>query len=325
MTDQQINRYAFSANDLSIDLRKLLLLKVLLETESLSKSAAYLGMAVSSASRDLSDLRNLFDDQLFIRSGNRMVPTNKMKGIEGNLDHIFSNVGDMFDLKRNHEYREDDFFTGTVRVAANDNTFSVFIGTILPNIVKVSRGFKTEIYPASMGTPEALRKGLVDFLIAQDPFFQVDQNFHVKQLLTSPHVAVMRRGHPLLERLRAQPERTLSLIEPFAHVQTPIAMPSGFSGVPPVQRYQQSTVIQTPYFTSSLFLAANSDTIVISPRVLIHAVASQLHLEYVEIPGADPWCPMIYWHERTHESPLHQRFRGLVELGVRELERIDHD
>lgn len=322
MGSEQNKRYAFSKNNLSLNLKHIMLLKALLETESLSKTAAYLGIPISSASRDLGKLREVFEDNLFVFSGSRLVPTTKMLKLGKKLEQLYYDFGDLLDLNRNAA-QTDDYFMGTIRVAANDNCFSVFIGSILPTLMEQSRRFKVETYPASMGSPEAIRGGLIDFLIVQDPFLKLGPHFYSKPLITSPHVVAMRRGHPLLRQIRENPHQAREIIFKHTLVQTPINMPSGFSGLPPAQQVLPNVLLQTPYFVSSLLLACKSDTAVICPRVLVKAIATDLPLDWVEIEDAEPWRPVLYWHDRNHSEPLHQCFRGLLEIGIKKLELID--
>lgn len=53
----------------------LLLLKTLAETESLTKTNARIGISVAKASRMLSSLRKLFNNELVQRCGPRMIAT----------------------------------------------------------------------------------------------------------------------------------------------------------------------------------------------------------------------------------------------------------
>lgn len=53
----------------------LLLLKTLAETESLTKTSARIGISVAKASRMLSSLRKLFNNELVQRCGPRMIAT----------------------------------------------------------------------------------------------------------------------------------------------------------------------------------------------------------------------------------------------------------
>ena len=55
----------------------LLLLKTLCEKRNLAAAAEVLGLSASSASRHLSEMRELFDDKLFTRFPGGLVPTRR--------------------------------------------------------------------------------------------------------------------------------------------------------------------------------------------------------------------------------------------------------
>ena len=58
-----------------LDLNLLVALEALLEERSVSKAAERLYITQSAMSKTLGRLRDLFDDQLFVRRGSGMVPT----------------------------------------------------------------------------------------------------------------------------------------------------------------------------------------------------------------------------------------------------------
>ncbi|KOO13926.1 transcriptional regulator [Vibrio xuii] len=71
------------------------LLYTLLEvynTQSLSEAGRKLGKATSSVSKDITKLREQFDDALFIRSNNRMLPTEYVKNIAPEVEQMLSDI-----------------------------------------------------------------------------------------------------------------------------------------------------------------------------------------------------------------------------------------
>lgn len=70
----------------------LLLLKTLAETESLTKTSARIGISVAKASRMLSSLRKLFNNELVQRCGPRMIATPE-------LDRSFASGHQSFNQK----------------------------------------------------------------------------------------------------------------------------------------------------------------------------------------------------------------------------------
>lgn len=71
------------------------LLYTLLEvynTQSLSEAGRKLGKTTSSVSKDITKLREQFDDELFVRSNNRMLPTEYVKNIAPEIEQMLSDI-----------------------------------------------------------------------------------------------------------------------------------------------------------------------------------------------------------------------------------------
>ena len=66
----------------------LLLLKTLCEKRNLAAAAEVLGLSASSASRHLSEMRELFDDKLFTRFPGGLVPTRRALEIAAQSEPI---------------------------------------------------------------------------------------------------------------------------------------------------------------------------------------------------------------------------------------------
>lgn len=71
------------------------LLYTLLEvyyTQSLSEAGRKLGKTTSSVSKDITKLREQFDDALFVRSNNRMLPTEYVKNIAPEIEQMLDDI-----------------------------------------------------------------------------------------------------------------------------------------------------------------------------------------------------------------------------------------
>lgn len=62
-----------------LTLSDLKLLQTLLRTASLTSASLTLGWSIPKASHRLSKIREVLGDELFVRSGNSLVPTTRMK------------------------------------------------------------------------------------------------------------------------------------------------------------------------------------------------------------------------------------------------------
>jgi DNA-binding transcriptional LysR family regulator len=61
-------------------------------TQSLSEAGGKLGKTTSSVSKDITKLREQFDDALFIGSNNKMLPTEYVKNIAPEIEKMLSDI-----------------------------------------------------------------------------------------------------------------------------------------------------------------------------------------------------------------------------------------
>ena len=89
---------------------------VIVEESSVSKAAARLGLQQSTVSHALGRLRAIFDDPLFVRSGQQMLPTERALALKPKVRRILDELQGLNHLKPFDPRKEDLFFL----VAAND-------------------------------------------------------------------------------------------------------------------------------------------------------------------------------------------------------------
>lgn len=300
----------------SIDLQGLRLIALLSRTESMSQTAATLAISISKASRELAFLRRLFEDDLFVRSGGRMVPTARMRMIEPRIRMVFEALGGLFDPAAHFDPHKA---TGLVRIAASDNAFTVCLMPFLSEVSARMPGVHIDVMPQTEGTVEALQSGEADLLIAHDPFMRMGENFRHEELLHSSHVVVMRPGHPLSQIHPKDLDEWNSAITPWRLIMSNVRMPSGFdrpNGAAAAVLGQAP--VQCPYFISALLHAVMSDKVMVCAEALARELATLMPLEYRVLEGAPEWRPFMCWHERTHHNPLHQWLRSLLITRIRE-------
>lgn len=101
----------------------LLLLKTLCEKRNLAAAAEVLGLSASSASRHLSEMRELFDDKLFTRFPGGLVPTRRALEIAAQSEPILDGYAA---LMRPARFNPAEM-TREVRIGCADNApFSAF-------------------------------------------------------------------------------------------------------------------------------------------------------------------------------------------------------
>ena len=95
-------------------------LLLLSRTHSLTRTASALGLSVATVSRMLGAVREIFDDELFVRSGNSMAPTRRMTALVPKLERARAVIEDLV----SEEYFDPANIHRVFHLMMNDNDVS---------------------------------------------------------------------------------------------------------------------------------------------------------------------------------------------------------
>ena len=92
-----------------VDLKQLRVFKILLKERSVTRAASQMGMTQQAVSAQLSKLRDAFQDRLFIRSGQGVIPTPLAEQLEPRVNAVFESIDrlmapDDFHFHYNHNF-----------------------------------------------------------------------------------------------------------------------------------------------------------------------------------------------------------------------------
>jgi len=194
-----------------LDIKQLRVLNALLDLKSLSQVARKMGLTQQAISEQLRKLRDLFDDRLFIRQGNSMVPTPKALSMQQPISHI---------LKQLEMLLEPDVFTpqtykGVFTISATDYATQA----LLPQLFNITRreapGLKLIVRDfASDNVNQLITAGELDLLISFPEF--IPDNLAYVTLLEEQHLFVTGCGNKLtnepltLAQIAAYPQLVVS-------------------------------------------------------------------------------------------------------------------
>lgn len=179
-------------NDLTHD--DLALLLLLAEKRSLTRSAMTLAWSTPKASLRLNHARALIGDELFVRSGNSLVPTKRMEALVPTMRRALEALEGIFAEERFSPLEIDR----TIIFEMVDNAAAVLLAPALPALAERAPKLKIRIRPAAGLTLENLRDGTTNLAFGFDIDRELPGDIQSATLFKSRHVAVMRRGHPLL-------------------------------------------------------------------------------------------------------------------------------
>lgn len=289
-----------------LTLSDLRLLQILLRTESLTRASLTLGWSIPKASHRLSRIREALADELFVRSGNSIVPTARMKKLGPRVEHALKA---MEALEVEEHYRPEEIERAFVFEMV-DNAAVMLLGPVFERIREKAPKFRLSIRPSVGRTLEHLWEGSADLAFGFDIDRELPGDICSQSLFRSRHVFVMRRGHPLLATLadRAGPggrlEASREDLAPWPFIS--IALPRWRSLSSNIDLAWRTDIpspvcMETPFFLSVPAFLVASDAYAVLPAELAEDLSKKMALDYVEARPGDIrlWNPQIIWHARS--------------------------
>lgn len=279
-----------------LDIKQLRVLNALLDLKSLSQVARKMGLTQQAISEQLRKLRDLFDDRLFIRQGNSMVPTPKALSMQQPISHI---------LKQLEMLLEPDVFTpqtykGVFTISATDYATQA----LLPQLFNITRreapGLKLIVRDfASDNVNQLITAGELDLLISFPEF--IPDNLAYVTLLEEQHLCVTGCGNKLtnepltLAQIAAYPQLVVSPSR--ANLRGSHDQWFAAKGL------KRNIIMSVPSFSAVPNILHTTDMIAFYPaRLLPNNKVQELTVEALP----PPFKVIAAWHPRTSESPIHR-------------------
>lgn len=263
-----------------IDLNLLVVLDVLLREKSVGRTADQLNLTSSAVSHSLKRLRLLFDNELLVRDGRRMVPTARGQDLAETLPSLLAQVEQTLTPPETFDPASS---TRSFRLAAPD-----FISPLLPHLLKAiadeAPGVRVELAAYSPAAPMDISQGRYDALIA--PSFKQTDDLRSMEFGSWPWVAFGRKDHPGFQ------DWSLESWARYPHLQVSASSPSGRN---PIDRAAlklgatRDIGAVVPHFSMAAPILARTDMLLTVPSIAMQDAASVYRLEQRDLPfGISP-------------------------------------
>lgn len=296
----------------AIDLNLLVALEALLAERHVTRAAQRVRLSQPAMSRALARLRELFDDALLVRSGQRMALTPRGEALREPLADVLRSIHGLV----SHERFDPARASGTVRLAAPDIITYMLGPPLLRRLQREAPALDLEIVAWSPHWHEQLASGAADLTFGQA---SDERGIYSKLLVRNEWITVLRRGHPALRR-----RWSLDTYVELQHLLIGFTSSGGghVDAALAALGRRRRVGLRMPYVVLSPLLIAESDLVLTTARwlgrKLARAVGLVLKPPPVELGLAPVDLPMV-WHERTHRDPKQRWLRSvLVELAQRE-------
>jgi DNA-binding transcriptional LysR family regulator len=261
------------------------------KTQNVSRAASLLGMEQASASIALNKLRQHFDDRLFIRTGEGMVPTPRAQSIYPELCEALARIeaarGKPAVFSPKDAVRE-------FRICMTDISEIIILPKLINHLQKTAPGIVIEAEKISNDTRYRLATGDVDLAVGFLP--GLEAGFYQQALFEQDFVCLAAKNHP-----RVQGKLTKLQFSREGHIAVTVSS-TGHAIVDKVlakQKIERRVVLRVPSFLGVARIVAQTEFLVIVPRQLGLALAAQEHVQVLEPPMLLPHYKVKqHWHER---------------------------
>jgi DNA-binding transcriptional LysR family regulator len=289
-----------------VDLNLFIVFDAIYSEANLTRAGQIVGITQPAVSNALARLRETFNDPLFVRTAQGMVPTPMAQNIIGPVRNALQLLRVSVQESRIFNPQQAN---KTYRVSMTDLTEAV----LLPPLFQRLRRLAPQVCIESMLSrrremTKELAAGRLDFAV-DAPLNTDPQVRHVK-LLDDRYVCALRRGHPLAkEKISLDDYLSLSHI----HISSRrsglgyVDLSLGKMGI------QRKVVLRSQHYLMASTVLQQTDMAMTVPE----RFARRHDLHYIDLPVND--VPNVeshlYWHESTDQDPANRWMREqLIEI-----------
>ena len=287
-----------------VDLNLFVVFDAIYTEANLTRAGQIIGITQPAVSNALARLRESFNDPLFVRTAQGMVPTPMAQ-------NIISPVRSALALLRVSVQESRTFnplqANKTFRISMTDLTEAVVLPPLFQRLRKKAPSVVVESFLSHRReTTSDLAAGRLDFAI-DAPLNTDPQVRHVK-LMEDRYVCAMRPAHPLAGQPSVSLDEYLGLTH--IHISTrrnglgQVDLALGKMGL------QRKITLRSQHYLMASNVLQHTDMVMTVPerfarRHALHFVALPLN----ELPSVETH---LYWHESTEQDPANRWMRELL-------------
>jgi len=280
---------------------------------SLTKAAEVVGITQPAVSNALSRLREKFDDELFVRTGGGMVPTQK-------TENIIKDIQNALQLMQKSVNEPDEFDPATsqktFRLSLGDINEGRILAILMGKIEKQAPNIKLECYYSARDkVPHALATNELNFAV--DPFIPNSKDTNSMKVFSDQFVIAHRANHPVSKVTDLTLEEALKLKY--------INISNRKRGASVVEMEMQKMQLQPEMSLRAQHYLVTPEIVRSTDLCLLCAetFAKKHGLSYIELPfDVPPLEQYLIWHRSDDNDGSHIWMRDLIAESFEEVSSI---
>ncbi|GAB7228955.1 LysR family transcriptional regulator [Vibrio rotiferianus] len=296
------------------DMNLLICLYVLLQERSVSRTAEKLFLSQSAVSKQLTKLRQEFDDPLFERESKGLLPTPKALALESKLQQILMQI----DQLREPEEFDPENSTRVFHIDLIETAYTTIYPRFLPQALSCAPNVTLKSNDWSSNSIARLQRREVDFGVgifefdsrAKKHVETIPDSLSYTELMRDTPVCIMRKGHPALEE-----EWSLDTFLKYRHI---LVITGGISRwllheVLEMQRLHINNAVNMSDVSSAIKLCEKSDLLLTYPYRCIRIFEEASDIVIKPLPfELEPGAFFLLWNKQLDNDPSHKWLRELI-------------
>jgi DNA-binding transcriptional LysR family regulator len=288
-----------------VDANLLVTLDALLVDASVSRAAERLGRSASAISHALAKLREIFADELFVRAGQRLVPTAKALELAPTVHVILAG---MESLLRPSKPFDPSLSVRDFAAAASEAGELILVQPLRQRLLSLAPSVRVGWMPSKREEDiDALRHGRCHFVIDIEGAAMQAPDIRLLKLFDDRLVTLARPGHPFALRKPRAPAFAASdhiAVDSLPPIE-PIDRALG------AEKLNCSIASRVSSVLVGLLLALNSDALLTLPASLALILEKQFGLVRIPQPFDPIALPLrLMWHSSYDRDECHRWVRN---------------
>ena len=295
------------------DLNLFIAFDVIYTEKNLTKAGQVLGITQPAVSNALSRLRELFGDDLFIRTSKGMIPTPV-------ANQIIKDVRNALSLIQNTISETEKFDPSiaemTFKISIGDSSEYRLLPLLIKELAEIAPKIKVETYlTPRKDAPRELASGIIDFSI--DPPVHSDPHLRHEKIYEEDYVMIVRKDHPILNLKEITIEDYLKL----SHIH--ISNRKTGLGHVDMALYRlglsRDISLRAQHFLVAPYIVEQSDLAITTTK----GFAVDRDLAWRELPfEIEPLILHLYWHEAKDSDPSTKWMKDLMLKTYGKLQKV---
>ncbi|MET3927097.1 LysR family transcriptional regulator [Devosia sp. 2618] len=303
------------SNFFGLSLRDLDILRRLLNERSVSRVASQLGQSQPSVSATLRRLRDIFGDPLLVRSGQRMVLTDKGMMVSAHVEEL---VNGFVELLESDETFDPATSERTIRIAAATSFEFFLVPHLISELHKIAPRCRLELFVPTLqsGVETGRENGGLDAIVGNWPV--PPQHLKHMPLASSELACLVCATHPLPAGTRLTLEEYVRLNHISPSSQQDLSI-SPIEGMLLRHGLERRVVVSVPDYSIIPQLLPGTDyAFTVGRRYAEHAARDGTLKHLVMPEELSVMAFYLLWHERSQSSRYHRWLRETIRRLVRE-------